>query len=140
MMLNDSFTIFHLLTFIFLFSFNIIICQDDYSISKCNDNIDSLINEECFNKVLKFENYKVNNLAINNNRDLIVEFKGYIENNDISSSRKFYGLTKGGQYFFPDESGYIKEFNINIDEETYNGHHDFNLDGSKILFVSIYNR
>ena len=44
------------------------------------------------------------------NGDLVLEFS---EDNEISSSRLFYGLTKDGRYFFKNQSSYTYELNIN---------------------------
>ena len=138
---NDSSINFILFTLLFLFSSRIIKClpEEDNSISICSDNDDSLNNEHCFNNILKFENYKVNHFAKNNNGDFIVEFTKYTENDEISSFRRFYGLTNDGQSFFSDESPYTKGFAVNIDEGTYDENLDFSLEDSKNLFVSIYN-
>ena len=110
-MSNDSFTNFYLLTFLFLFSFKTINCQRELDISNsyccCNENY--LTDERCFNNVLKLENYQVNHFAKNNNGDFVVEFTKFTENNEISSSRKFYGLKKGGEYFFQDGSDHLRE-------------------------------
>ena len=138
-MSNKGLYNFPLLTLLFLFSFKNIICQTekDFSISKCNDNNDLLFNEYCFNNFSTFENYQINHLAKNNDGDLVVELTKYTQNNEIS--KKFYELTKDGQSFFSDESSSTKQFDIIIDEDTYNENLHFSLDGSKNLFVYIYN-
>ena len=133
-MLNDrniSFTNFYLILFLFLVSFKIITCQNNYY---------SLSDGAIFNDILTFENYLVNNFAKNNNGDFVISFTEYSESIDRyrTSSRKFYGLQNNGQYFFSDEDSFIREYSINIDEETYNNDNNFNLDKSKNLFVSIY--
>ena len=137
-MSNNALYNFPLLTLLFLFSFKNIICQTekDFSISKCNDNNDLLFNEYCFNNFSTFENYQINHLAKNNDGDLVVELTKYTQNNEIS--KKFYELTKDGQSFFSDESSSTKQFDINIDDKTYNENLHFSLDGSKNLIVSIY--
>ena len=139
-MSKDSVINFILFTFIFFSSFNNINGQtgEDISISQC-DRYDTLTTEKCFNNVLKFENYEINNLAKNNNGDFIVEFTENTENNEKSLSRRFYGLKYDGQSFFSDESSSTKQIVINIDENTYNENLHFSLDGSKNLFVYIYN-
>ena len=96
-----------------------------------------MTDEKCFNNVLKLKNYQVNHFAENKNGDFVVEFTKFTENNEISSSRKFYGLKKGGEYFFQDGSDHLREITINNVEENEN--QNFNLDGSKTLFVYIYN-
>ena len=78
----------------------------------------SLNNVQCFNNIIKFEHkhYQSSNLAISKNGDLVIEFS---EDNEISSSRLFYGLTKDGRYFFKNQSSYTYELNIdneNIEE------------------------
>ena len=139
MMPNASFTNFYLLVFLFYFPLKITICQDDYSTLKCNDNLDSLTNEQCFNNVLKFENYQVNHFARNSNGDVVVEFTKYAENNEISSSRKFYVLQYDGHYFLIDEPIRAKEFDININVDTIDENQKVGLDVSKNLFVTIKN-
>ena len=80
----------------------------------CINSLSSLImnNEQCFNNILKFDhkNYQTSNFAKNKNGDLVIEFS---EDNEISSSRLFYGLTKDGRYFFKNQSSYTYELNIN---------------------------
>ena len=84
-MSNGSFTNFYLLTFLFLFSFKTINCQRelDISNSECNSYQNDLTDENCFNNVLKLENYQVNHFAENKNGDFVVEFTKFTENNEI---------------------------------------------------------
>ena len=93
--------------------------------------------EKCFNNILKFDNknYQANNFAKNKNGDLVIEFS---EDNEISSSRLFYGLTKDGRYFFKNHTSYTYELNINNEDflENYNYYGIYN---SLNLFVSIKN-
>ena len=98
-MLNDrnvSFTNLYLILFLFLVSFKIITCQNNYY---------SLSDGAIFNDILTFENYLVNNFAKNNDGDFVISFTEYSESIDRyrTSSRKFYGLQNNGQYFFSDE-------------------------------------
>ena len=127
--------------FLFLCSFKILKCQteEDNSFSICLSNPNLLKDEGCFNNVLKFENYQLNNLAQNNKGDFIIEFTGKAENVGNSNSRIFYGLTKDENYFFPDESTYIRKFDINYDEGINDENPFIELDSSKNLFVSIKN-
>ena len=137
---------FYIFIVLFLLFFITLICDDrEYYISYCQEDNTNLLNDEnCFNNLLifKHKNYQVNNFAKNKNGDFVVEFTEYTEYDELSSSRLFYGLTKDGQNFFSNESSYNREFNIDIDEETYYENIYFNLDGiydSKSLFVSIWN-
>ena len=96
----------------------------------------SIKEENIFNNIIKFDNkkYKSGNTAINKKGDLILE---YFENNEISSSRLFYGLNKEGRYFFSNESSYTKEIYINNDEiNNGNGYNNIN---SLNLFISLKN-
>ena len=97
----------------------------------------SLNNEQCFNNILKFDHkhYQASNLAMSKNGDLVIEFS---EDNEISSSRLFYGLTKDGRYFFKNQSSYTYELNINYENMESLVHFDLN---NKItnLFISITN-
>ena len=138
---NLSYTNFYLFFLLFLFSCRNANCQtEDYFSSTCNyvtfDN--SLNDGECFNNVLIFKNknYQLNHLAKNKNGDLVTEFAECTDYDILSSSRLFYGLKKDGRYFFSNESSYTREFNINIDEETYYGNDYFILGSSKNLFVT----
>lgn len=90
---NVSFINFYLILFLFLVSFKIITCQNNYY---------SLSDGAIFNDILTFENYLINNFAKNNNGDFIISFTEYSESIDgfRTSSRKFYGLQNNGQYFF----------------------------------------
>ena len=119
---------------LFLSNLNQIICQlPQYD---CNF-FSSLTQTQCFNNIFKFDhkNYQSNNFARNKNGDLVLEFS---EDNEISSSRLFYGLTKDGRYFFKNQSSYTYELNI----DNYDLIEDFNYYGiynSINLFVSIKN-
>ena len=137
-----------LFIFLFLFPLKNINCQneEDFFDSYCSfsDNYIQLTDDNCFNKILVFKNtnYQVNNFGTNKNGDLVIEFIEYTEYDELSSSRLFYGLTKDGRYFFSNESTYTREFNIDIDEETYYDNTFFNFDGiynSKNMFVTIRN-
>jgi len=72
---------------------------------------------------------------MNKNGDLIIEFS---EDNEISSSRLFYGLTKDGRYFFKNQTSYT--YDINIDYENFEElvHFELNYEITN-LFVSITN-
>ena len=139
---------FYFFIFLFLFSCGNIICQEeDLFNSGCDyyEKYNFLTNNEyCFNNIIIFKgkNYQVNHFAKKKNGDFIVEFTEHTEYDELSSSRLFYGLTNDGQYFFPNESSYTYESNIDIDEETYYENIFYNLDGiydSKNLFVTIWN-
>ena len=137
-MLNDLFCNFKLFFFLILFSFKYISCQSTegnegnlFSICKEKDN--SISDKACFNKILKFENYKLNNFAKFNDENIFVEFTGNDE-----KSKKFFELTNG-QSFNLDESYNSKGFQINIDETIDNKNLDFKFVGSKNLIVHINN-
>ena len=131
---------FYFLITIILFLSNLIpiICQlPQYD---CNF-FSPLTQTQCFNNIFKFDhkNYQSNNFARNKNGDLVLEFS---EDNEISSSRLFYGLTKDGRYLFSNESSYSNEFNVVIEEETFYDNDFYYLDKikkSKNLFISIKN-
>ena len=135
---------FYFFIFLFFLSYGNIFCQEEYySFSEC-DYYNLLTNEYCFNNIIIFKdkNYQVNHFAKNKNGDFIVEFTENTEYDELSSSRLFYGLTKNGQYLFPNESSHTYEYKIDIDEETYYENVFYNLDGiydSKNLFVTIWN-
>ena len=142
--LNFCFTI--LLFFLF---FRANFCQqtcDTYS--NLNEDLNGDLNEEaeiCFNNIIKFDHkrYQSNNFAINKNGDLILELTEYNDEYDaITSSRLFYGLTKEGKYYFSNKSSYTHEFNIDIDEETYDPYefnNFFEIYNSINLFISMKN-
>ena len=138
-----SFTHFYLFFFLFLFSYKNAKCQiDDYSssISICNYALkyNSLNDGVCFSNALffKHKSYQVNHFAKNKNGDLVGEFTESNEFNVLSSSRLLYGLKKNGRNLFSNESSYTLEFNIDIDEQTYNENEYFYFSSSKNLFVS----
>ena len=121
------------ITFIsFLSIFKILNCQYDCSSAP-------ITNINCLNNVLKFNNkkYKAGTFAKNKNGDIFIEFS---EDNEISSSRLFYGLTKGGKYFFSNQS-FTKELNINIDKIStdYGFYNDYGIYNSLNLFASLKN-
>ena len=102
-----------------------------------------LYDEQCFNAKLTFtdKKYQAHNFAINKKGDLVIEFTEYKED-DLSSSRLFYGLTKEGRYFFSNETSYTYETNIDVDEFNYwdyGLYEYYDLHNSKSLFVSIKN-
>ena len=107
-----------------------------------SEQIEDIYNETLFNNILKFnqKQYQINNFAKNENEDFIIQFSEDSNFNELSSSRLFYGLTNEGRYFFSNKSSYSKEFNINIDLETFLDN-DFywtnQIQYSKSLFVFI---
>ena len=135
----DIFIFFYLFIFLFIFSFKNCNCQDDDSyMSYCFHN-DYGVNEYCFNKILIFKNkdYHLNNFAKNKNGDILAEFTKYANNDELSSSRMFYGLKNNGQNLFYNKSSNTLEFNISNDEKTSN--ENIGLIKSKNLFVTIKN-
>ena len=134
-----------IISFFFLLFFKSNFCQDDeiclsYPLNEYGD--------ECLKNIIKFDHkkYQSNNFAINKKGDLILElteYKGcndYEECDEMSFSKLFYGLTKDGKYYFNNKSSYIHEFNIDIDEETYDPFgfkNFFEIYNSINLFVSI---
>ena len=101
----------------------------------CNYYKNSFSDKSCFNKYLTFPNYQVNHFAKNDNVDFLIELTGYKEDNEISSSRMFYGLKEDGEPFLYDNSHDSKELNLDIDDNIADK--NFALDVSKNLFVYI---
>ena len=128
---------FHIILFLFLLNLKII--NSATSMNDCQ-NYPSITNEECFNNILIFDNkkYKSGNFVINNKGDLIIEFYG---EDEVSTSRLFYGLTKDGRHLFSNKSSYTYELNVDIDEiidisEYYNYYKIYN---TRNYFVSVKN-
>ena len=100
----------------------------------------SIINSNCFNNILKFNDkkYKSGNFATNKNGDILIEF---YEDNETSSSRLFYGLTKDGKYYFSNQPTFTKKIDINSNEISgdYGLYQDFGIHNSLNLFVSLKN-
>jgi hypothetical protein len=121
---------------LFLSNFNTFSCQTTQNVCQF---FSPLSNDQCFNNILILDNknYQANNFARNKNGDLVIEFS---EDNEISSSRLFYGLTKDGRYFFKNQSSYTYELNIDneILEDFGYYHFDSNYKTTN-LFVSIKN-
>ena len=119
---------------LFLSNFNTFSCQTTQNVCQF---FSPLSNDQCFNNIMILDNknYQANNFAKNKNGDLVIEFS---EDNEISSSRLFYGLTKDGRYFFKNHTSYTYELNINNEDflENYNYYGIYN---SLNLFVSIKN-
>ena len=86
---------------------------------ECSD-LYPLIGIECLKNKLIFEHkaYQAHNFAMNKKGDLVIEFTEYKED-ELSSSRLFYGLTNQGRYFFSNETSYTYESNINIDNDDF---------------------
>ena len=116
-------------------------CAD---INLCDDYQCYLSNSECFNNIITFEHkqYQSNNFAINKKGEMILELNEYYDFEDIFASRLFYGLTKDGKFLFSNQSSYLYELNINIDDEIfdyycyYNFYSSYN---SLNLYVTIKN-
>ena len=130
-MLNKPFNNFHIFIFLFLFFSKMFNCQ----MTGCNYYKNSFSDKSCFNKYLTFPNYQVNHFAKNDNGDFLLELTGYKEDNEISSSRMFYGLKEDGEPFLYDNSHDSKELNLDIDDNIADK--NFALDVSKNLFVYI---
>ena len=130
-MLNKPFNNFHIFIFLFLFFSKMFNCQ----MTGCNYYKNSFSDKSCFNKYLTFPNYQVNHFAKNDNGDFLLELTGYKEDNEISSSRMFYGLKEDGEPFLYDNSHDSKELNLDIDDNITDK--NFALDVSKNLFVYI---
>ena len=97
--------------------------------------------KECFNNILRFNqrNYLLNNIGLNKNGDFLIQYNEYIDYEALNSSRFVYGLTKDGQYFFPNNSSFSKGFNIDIDDDILEDSYFSNIYGieeSKNLLVS----
>ena len=139
-----------IIIFFFLLSFKSNFCNDDESCLSYYPPYTYEDEYECLNNIIKFDHkkYQSNNFAMNKKGDLILELTEYNECNEneecdgMSSSRLFYGLTKEGKYFFSNKSSYSHEFNIEIDEETFDPfglNNFFEIYNSINLFVSIKN-
>ena len=114
---------------------------DPYNILSCTSYL-SINNHKCFNNILRFnqKNYQLNSISSNKNGDFLIQYNEYINYNELTYSRFFYGLTNNGQYFFSNKSSFSNELNIDIDEHTLYGSYTLNLYGiqdSKNSFVSI---
>ena len=113
-------------------------------INPCDDYQCYLSNSECFNNIITFEHkqYQSNNFAINKKGEMILELNEYYDFEDIFASRLFYGLTKDGKFLFSNQSSYLYELNIDIDDEIfdyycyYNFYSSYN---SLNLYVTIKN-
>ena len=107
---------------------------------------DHLNDKECFNNVIKFESkkYRANNFAKNKMGDLIFELTELKEdnNNEFSSSRLFYGITKDGYPFFKNNTSFTSEIQINKSKELFDDNNCNNLNkinNSINLFISLEN-
>ena len=95
-------------------SFHTLFKDSGFFSCKSNNNINE---PKCFNNIIKFDRYQINNFAQNKNGDFLIQYNEH-NNDELISSRLFYGLTKNGSYF-PSikQISFIHEFNKNIDEE-----------------------
>ncbi len=101
-------------------------------------------NFDCFNQNIQFKEkkYQINNFAKTENEDFLLQISEQTKYGIESTSRLFYGLTNEGRYYFSNKSSYSHEFNINIDEDTFDDNEFYwtnPIDNSKNLFVSIRN-
>ena len=111
-------------------------CKYDYPVS--------LSNRVCLNNNIRFDSkkYQINNFAKNENGDLMLQISEQTKYGIKSTSRLFYGLTNEGRYLFKNESSYSNEFNVNIDEDTFDNNDFYHINpikDSKNLFVTIKN-
>ena len=118
----------------------------NYKICEDYDDDDKKISnkENCLNNVIKFKSkkYQANNFAKNKNGDLIFELTELKEDdNEYSSSRLFYGITKEGHPFFANNTSYTYEIQINKNKELFDDkkYHYMNWKNSINLFVSLKN-
>ena len=99
----------------FFFSLIILITTINLSFSTgCAQDV-AITDTSCFNDVLKFnsKHYRAGHFVTYKNGDLIVEFSN---DGGDSKARIFYGLTKNGRYYFPNNSPTYEIENIgNID-------------------------
>ena len=127
---------YYLILFLFLSNIKTFYCQE-YG---CGEYFSSINNPYCFNNILIFDQkkFQANNFAMNKNGDLVVQFS---EDNILSSSRLFYGLTKDGSFFFNNQSSYIKEINIEYNEtkSNYDFYNYYGIYNSLNLFISLKN-
>ena len=112
---------------------NYIILSNFISIQIASDILDKYNHS----LILNHSKFKAGNFATNKNGDLFIEY--YSENDDdMPSSRLFYGLAKNGRELFFNQTSSIQEINIDIDETIdifeYNY---FDIYDSKNFFVSI---
>ena len=125
---------------LFLLNMNFFNCQESIEEDDIYSLIPSLNDNQCFNNVILFDKkkYQAGNFAINKKGDLILELS---EDNEISSSRLFYGLTKDGKYFFSNQTTYTQEINIDTEEilDNYGYYNVYGIYNSLNLFVSIKN-
>ena len=123
----------HPINLIFLFFLLLINFKSIYTEDiECKSN-NNLNNNKCFNNIIKFDHqkFRAGHFSTTNNNDLIIEYS----TDDPATLRMFYGLTKDGRYFFPNES-HILEFNIigakYNDATTYYGRYE-----SRNLFINL---
>ena len=144
---NRKLNKFLILIFLSFSFFNIIhgsLIDGDY-LQICEDNSNNN-QEKCLNNVIKFNSkkYITNNFAKNKKGDIILELTELKneDNNEFSSSRLFYGLTKDGYPFFINKTSYIYEIQINKSKEIFDDKEHNNLNqGIKSfnVFVSLKN-
>ena len=113
---------------------------EDYCKSNNYTYPEELNNIDCFNEIIKFDSkkYRANNFAQNKNGDIILELTELKEdnNNELSSSKLFYGITKEGYPLFKKETSFTHEIQITNDNELLN---DNQYDNSINLFISLKN-
>ena len=89
--------------FLYLSILYYINCEDSFVVTNFNFQ-EEPGNAQYFNNIIKFDSkkYRVNNFAQNKNRDIILELTELKEdnNNELSSSKLFYGIKKEGYPLF----------------------------------------
>ena len=83
----------------------------------CEDNeiIDDTTSKQEKNIII-FNHTKLNDGSINKNGDLIIEYYSEEKYYDIPNTILFYCLSKNGRQCFSNESAYVNEKSIEIDE------------------------
>ena len=101
---------------------------------------EELGNVQYFNEIIKFDSkkYRANNFAQNKNGDIILELTELKEdnNNVLSSSKLFYGITKEGYPLFKNNTSFTHEIQINKNNALLNNNQ---YDNSINLFISLKN-
>ena len=112
----------------------------------CENEYNSINNFDCFNQNIQFKEkkYQINNFAKTENEDFLLQISEQTKYGiESTTSRLFYGLTNEGRYYFSNKSSYSHEFNINIDEDTFDDNEFYwtnPIENSKNLFVSLRNK
>ena len=121
-LISSKFYAFQIVIIVLLF---LQINTQNNTISQC-EREDKLTNEVCFNKLIRFENFRAGQFAEDEKKNMFILYS-ISQGNNSQTDRLFYSLKENGRVFF--NSGLTKRYSIESSEDAEERKE------SKIIFV-----